>query len=257
MGTKGRDARPLLLRRDARQQLRRDESPASRDGGSQRHELRVVTDEGMLLDVGEMREADWDRAPRDSGEHGALFAPQRACRERWESAFATASPTCRGASRGTTSISSCLNPAGAATWRAHWSAKGTCVTILDATIELVDEYTELGCAHARRTPLGSLIDGRASRALPRICLPCRKPQTSDVPIQRVLVATRKASAAAPATLGDCARALSSQVGSRVRARADIAPRHAARCSRSGFWVLRHGRFLRFRGAEVRYFNGVR
>ena len=135
------DAQPLHPRRDDRQQLLRRRTRSWRSSTARAatsdnvHELEVLTYDGDRLTVGETSDAELARIIASGGRRARSTASCATCATATRDLDPRALPaTSRAASPATTSTSCC--PRTASTSRgALVGTEGTCVTILEATVQ--------------------------------------------------------------------------------------------------------------------------
>ncbi len=105
--------------------------------------LRVLTYDGMPLELGPLQERDLDREAREPGDSGRLFAKLREFRERYAERIRAGFPRLPRRVSGYNLDQLLAGPDGSFNLaRALVGSEGTCVTMLEAKLCLVDEYRE-------------------------------------------------------------------------------------------------------------------
>jgi FAD/FMN-containing dehydrogenase/Fe-S oxidoreductase len=105
--------------------------------------MRVITYDGTVLDLGRMRDWDLERAAAEPGPSGAIFALLRSFRDRYAQRIQSGFPDLPRRVSGYNLDQLLPGPDGSFNLaRTLVGSEGTCVTILEATLELVDEYRE-------------------------------------------------------------------------------------------------------------------
>jgi FAD/FMN-containing dehydrogenase/Fe-S oxidoreductase len=105
--------------------------------------MRALTYDGTLLELGPMRESDLEEKAARGGSQGRMFSELRAFRQHYAALIRDGFPDLPRRISGYNLNELLCNAEGSFNLaRALVGSEGTCVTLLDATVCLVDEYPE-------------------------------------------------------------------------------------------------------------------